>query len=108
MVAGRVLLSSARHHEFRVVRLDDSDERTTIEVETVHSGRLGDLFGLNRARFAVVEAAILATRLGLIPADEIRAAFDRLQPLVDKTGGPAEREAFDLLRAHIETGGQRP
>ncbi len=106
-VRGRILVSSARYHEFRVIDLDDRDDRATIRVETVASGRHGDLFGLNRAKHAVVEAAILATRLGIIPGPEIRNEFERLAPLVSKTGGPAEIEAFALLRAFVEAGGPR-
>jgi hypothetical protein len=106
VVAGRILLSSAHYYEFRVIAIDDSAERSTIRVETVGSGRLRDLFGLNRAKHAVVEAAILATRLGLVPIDAVRSEFARLSPLISKTGGPAEREAFGLLQAYVEAGGR--
>jgi hypothetical protein len=107
VVHGRILLSSARYHEFRVIDLDDRDDRATIRVETVASGRFRDLFGLNRAKHAVIEAAILATRLDLLPTDEIRLEFARLSPLVSKTGGEPEIEAFDLLKAYVEAGGRR-
>lgn len=103
VVRGRIVLSSARYYEFRVIDLDDRDDRTTFRVETVASGRLRDLFGLNRAKHAVVEAAILATRTALLPIDAIRADFRRLAPLVEKTGGADERRAFALLEAFLET-----
>ena len=108
VVRGRILITSARYHEFRVIEVDDREERATILVETVVSGRLRDLFGLNRAKHAVVEAAILATRIAFLPIATIRDDFGRLAPLVEKTGGPAERQAFDLLRDFIEaeTGGR--
>ena len=102
VVRGRILLTSARYYEFRMIELDDREERAMIRVETVASGRLRDLFGLNRAKHAVVEAAILATRLAFLPIAAIRADIGRLAPLVEKTGGPAERQAFDLLLAFIE------
>jgi len=51
--------------------------------------------------FAVVEAAILATRVHLLPAATITADFDRLAVLVQKTGGPREAEAFELLRDYV-------
>ena len=62
VVAGRILLDACRYYEFRVVELDDREDRTTIVAETVAQGRLRDFFGFNRAKHAVVEAAILATR----------------------------------------------
>ncbi|WP_435016484.1 DUF447 domain-containing protein [Tundrisphaera sp. TA3] len=113
VVRGRILASAARYHEFRVVELDDHNDRTRIVVETVAEGRLRDLFGLNRGKHAVVEAAILATRLAFLPRESVLDDFRRLAVLVDKTGGPAEREAFALLEAHARAhpgpdGGARP
>ncbi|WZO99889.1 DUF447 family protein [Isosphaeraceae bacterium EP7] len=106
LVNGRILLDACRYYEFRVTSLDDAEERTTIGAETVESGRLRDPFGLNRAKHAVVEAAILATRIRILPLDTILADLDRLAPLVDKTGGPAELAAFRLLRDHILSAAQ--
>jgi hypothetical protein len=101
-VRGLVLADSCRYFEFRVTSLNDRDERTTIEAEVVHSGRLRDFFGFNRGKHAVVEAAILATRLHLLPREDIAAEFRRLATLVEKTGGPKEREAFRVLQEHVE------
>ena len=102
VVQGRILATAARYHEFRVVAIDDRADRATIRAETVADGRLGDLFGLNRGKHAVIEAAILATRLAFLPRAEILDGFARLAPLVSKTGGPAEHRAFALLEAHVE------
>src|SRR5713101_7330212 len=96
-VRGFVLQDSCRYYEFRVVSLDDSEERTRIDAEVVHSGRLRDFFGLNRAKHAVVEAAILATRTEFLPLDEIEADYRKLAVLVSKTGGEEEHRAFALL-----------
>jgi hypothetical protein len=101
-VAGRVLVGACRYHEFRVVERDERDERTTLVVETVAEGRLRDFFGLNRAKHAVVEASILATRTSLLPLGEIFDDYRRLAPLVEKTGGPAEREAFLILNRYLD------
>jgi hypothetical protein len=38
----------------------------------------------------------------LLSASQIQDEIGRLQPLVDKTGGPAEHDAFDLLKATID------
>ena len=51
----------------------------------------------------MLEAAILATRVHLIPAEEIRAEYARLQVLVDKTAGPREREAMEFLTQYVES-----
>jgi len=101
VVAGLILIDACRHYEFRVVELDDREERTTIVVETVAQGRNRDFFGFNRAKHAVVEAAILATRVAWLPRDELLVEFRKLEVLVDKTGGPRERAAFTLLHRHV-------
>ena len=82
--------------------MDDRDERARFEAEVVHRGHLRDFFGFNRGKHAVLEAAILATRISLLPASEIRAEFARLRILVEKTGGAQENEAFAFLSEYVE------
>ena len=103
VVAGGSSLDACRYYEFRVIELDDRDERTTIAAETVAEGRLRDFFGFNRAKHAVVEAAILATRTRVPPdREDPRRSTGSWRVLVEKTGGPAEREAFALLTDHVQ------
>jgi hypothetical protein len=101
-VLGWVLPDACRYHEFRVTSCDDRAERTRFEAEIIHTGRQRDFFGFNRAKHAVVEAAILATRTALLPLDEIEAEYRKLAVLVEKTGGPQEHAAFSFLRQHLE------
>ena len=97
----QVLANACRWYEFRVTELDDRAERTSIECQVVHSGLIRDFFGLNRAKHAVVEAAILATRTEFIPIKQILDDFKKLSVLVEKTGGRDERRAFAFLLAHV-------
>lgn len=108
VVAGVVLTGACRYYEFEVVELDDRSPRTRIEARVVHMGRLRDFFGFNRARHAVLEAAILATRLHLTGAASVLAEFDRLSVSVEKTGGPAEHQAMAELRAFVVVAQDRP
>jgi hypothetical protein len=100
-VDGRVLASACRWYEFEIVDFDDRAERTSLTARVVHVGRLRDFFGFNRAKHAVLEAAILATRLHLLPREEIQRQFEALRIPVEKTAGPREREAFALLEAFV-------
>ena len=84
----RVVAAACRWYEFEIEACDDSHERTDIKARVVHCGRLRDFFGFNRARHAVLEAAILATRVHMLPPAGIEAEFSRLQIPVDKTAGP--------------------
>jgi hypothetical protein len=101
-VRGAVLADACRWYELRVVNLDDTSERTTIGCNVASGGTLREFFGFCRAKHAVVEAAILATRIGILADDEIKSELDRLSIRVEKTAGIQEREAFTFLLRHIE------
>jgi hypothetical protein len=100
-VRGFVLADCCRYFEFVVKEIDDSPDRVSIEAEVVHAGRVRDFFGFNRAKHAVVEAAILATRLHILPLAEVAAEFAKLRVIVGKTGGPDEFAAMDLLERRL-------
>jgi hypothetical protein len=102
-IAGFILSNACRWFAFQVQQLDDSAERTTIECSVVDRGTIRDFFGFNRAKHAVVEAAILATRLGILPAEQIRAEMQRLAIPVNKTAGDQERQAFSFLQQYIDS-----
>src|SRR5581483_1024370 len=70
-VRGHILAGACRYYEFRVRAIDDREERVNIDAEVLEAGRLRDFFGFNRAKHAVVEAAILATRVALLPRAQI-------------------------------------
>lgn len=101
-IDGAILSDACRWYEFEIEQLDDSHERADIRARVVHMGRLRDFFGFNRAKHAVLEAAILATRVHLLQPDELRQEFAWLKRAVDKTAGPREAEAFDLLQDYVE------
>ena len=100
-VNGHVLADTCRWYEFRVSGIDDSDERVTMTAEVVDRGTVREFFGFNRAKHAVLEAAILATRVDFLPHDEIVAELERLRSPVEKTAGPRESEAFEFLDKYI-------
>ena len=100
-VEGVILADACRWYAFRVDSLDDRDDRTRIVARVVDRGRMRDFFGFNRAKHAVVEAAILATRIGLLEPEHIRSELARLVLLVEKTGGRQERRAFSLLEQYV-------
>ncbi|HJQ80006.1 MAG TPA: DUF447 domain-containing protein [Lacipirellulaceae bacterium] len=100
-VEGVILTDACRWYAFRVESLDDRDERTAIVARVVDRGHLRDFFGFNRAKHAVIEAAIFATRIGLLDRQIILDEFERLASPVAKTGGIEERRAFEFLRQYV-------
>jgi uncharacterized protein len=100
-VEGAVLEDACSWREVRVEAIDDSAERARVTTVVVAAGTGREFLGLNRARHAVLEASILASRARLLAADEIRGELARLQPLVDKTAGPREREAMAYVTQRL-------
>ena len=100
-VAGRILEDCCRWFEFRITERDVSDERSVMQAEIVASGEQRPFLGFNRARHAVLEAAILATRVHLLRRAEVASALSFLEPAVHKTGGAAEQEAFRMLQTYV-------
>jgi hypothetical protein len=100
-VRGAVLEAACSWRELEVRAIDDTPPRSRIETAVVHKGFRREFLGFNRARNAVLEAAILATRTHLLPAQQVRDDYERLQVIVDKTAGPREREAMALLTEYV-------
>lgn len=100
VIEGWRLADACRWLEFEIV--DQSVEgprgRMTARVVADEVGR--PFFGFNRASHAVLEAAILATRVHLTPRAETISELVRLRPLVEKTGCEIHHEAFSLLERH--------
>ncbi|HEX6316712.1 MAG TPA: DUF447 domain-containing protein [Gemmatimonadaceae bacterium] len=101
-IDGQIIADACRWYAFRVVDCDDSQERTRIGCEVVAHGSMRDFFGFNRAKHAVVEAAILATRIHLLQPDEVERQMRQLAVWVEKTGGEQEQRAFEFLKAYVD------
>jgi uncharacterized protein len=108
VVRGVVLEAACSWREVRVQSLDETPPRARIETRVVHRGFRREFLGFNRARHAVLEAAILATRIHLLPPQQVREEFARLQVIVDKTAGPREREAMALLTDYVRGAARAP
>ena len=103
VVRGVVLADCCAWRELEVRAIDSTPPRSRIETTTVHRGTRRDFIGFNRARHAVLETAIYATRLHMLPRDFIERELARLQVIVDKTAGPREFEAMALLADFIRS-----
>ena len=97
-----VVGNSCRWYEFQVCHISMDSARATIQCNTINRVYNREFFGFNRAKYAVVEASILATRIDFLPLSEIQSQMFTLAKLVEKTGGPREREAFDFLNEFVD------
>jgi uncharacterized protein len=101
VVRGVVLEAACSWREVEVVRVDDTPPRSRIETRVVHRGFRREFIGFNRARHAVLEATILATRTHLLSAEHIREELARLQVIVDKTASPREQAAMAFVSEYV-------
>jgi hypothetical protein len=103
VVRGVVLADCCSWREVTVRSVDSTPPRSRIETHVVHRGVRREFIGFNRARHAVLEAAIYATRLHLLPRTFVESELARLQVIVDKTAGPEELEAMALLAEYVRS-----
>jgi len=101
VVDGVVLVACCSWREVEVRSVDSTPPRSRIETAVVHRGVKREFIGFNRARHAVLEAAIYATRVHLLPRPFLESELERLRVIVEKTAGPHEFEAMTLLTDHI-------
>ncbi len=107
-VEGLILTGACRYYELQVVEVDDRDPRTTVRAQVVSQGCLRDFFGFNRARHAVVEAAILATRVHLTGPQPVLSQYEQLQTIIDKTGTQREHQAMICLWQYVRESAANP
>jgi len=101
VIAGQRLAQALSHIEVEVGRFDDDAERPRFYCQVKHRAMHAPFTGFNRAQAAVLEAAILVSRLHRLPAEKIDRELDYLRIAVNKTAGPNERQAWDWLMARI-------
>jgi len=98
------LAAALAHAELVVDAVMEDAQRPRFRCRVVHRATHAPFEGLNRAKAAVVEAAILVSRLGMLPREKIEQEIAYLEIAVAKTAGPAEQEAWNWLmeaiRAH--------
>ena len=80
---------------------EDDEKRPNIVCDVKKSTILKPFLGFNRAQFSVIEAAVLISRLGMIPMEKIDKEIEYLKIGIDKTSGPHEKEAWEWIQKKI-------
>ncbi len=102
-IGGGVLEAALAHVEVKVQRVEDDELRPRFYCKPCYRETHAPFAGFNRAQAAVVEAAILVTRLDRLPADKVHREIEYLAIAVDKTAGERERRAWEWLMERIES-----
>jgi hypothetical protein len=101
-VEGVRLAECHGHMELAVIDVADDTMRPRFRCRVVHAAAHRPFCGFNRAQAAVLEAAILSTRLAMLPRAKVESEIAYLDIAISKTAGAAEREAWGWLMAKIE------
>lgn len=104
-VAPPTMANAGTVWETLVYGFDETVEPAIILAEVVYSQENGSSFtGFCRAKMAVLEAAIAATRCHLAP-ELLMKYWNHWLVIVEKTGGTQEFQAFDRIHAYLKNKG---
>lgn len=101
-VNGVRLRDAVSHWELAVARVADDAMRPRFHCRVVHTRSHKPWGGYNRAEAAVLELAVLTTRLSMLPPEKIDAELAYLEIAISKTAGPREQEAWDWLMERVK------
>jgi hypothetical protein len=106
-VAGVRLACAIRHVELEIAEHVDDAQRAVLRMAQVHEASHSPFIGFNRAQAAVVEGAVLISRLHMLAPEKIATEMAYLQIAIDKTASAAEREAWGWLQDAVEANRSR-
>lgn len=101
-VAGFRLADTLTHKELKLVKVEDHAVRPKLFLEVVHTEQHQSFQGFNRAQAAVIELAVLVSRLTRLSKEKVTAEMQYLQIAVDKTAGERELEAWGWLVEKVD------
>jgi len=101
-VSGVRLEHCVSHWELAVDRVTEDEQRPRFHCRVVHVATHNVWSGYNRAEAAVLELAVLTTRLAMLPPEKIEAELTYLEIAISKTAGPREKEAWGWLMERVE------
>lgn len=101
-IDGLRLVESLAHAELEVARREDDELRPQFHCRVIHEVTHAPFHGFNRAQGAVIELAILVSRLDRLSRDKIEREIDYLKIAIDKTEGVREREAWEWLMTEVD------
>lgn len=100
-VDGYVLQAALAHRELQLVDVREDALRPELTFEVVHEAMHRPFRGFNRAQAAVLEAAVLVSRLHMLPPEKVASEIAYLSIAIEKTAGEHEQQAWDWLMERI-------
>lgn len=100
-IKGGRLAECVSHWELKVENVIEDELRPRFICAIVHRETHKPWEGFNRAQAAVLELAVLTTRLNMLPPEKIENELKYLEIAISKTAGPREEEAWGWLLEKI-------
>lgn len=91
------LATALSHLLLELVDMQDDPQRPRLRLACRDEAAHAPFIGINRAQAAVVEGAVLVSRLHMLPSAKVDTELAYLQIAIDKTAGPDEHEAWGWL-----------
>jgi len=88
--------------EVKAINFIENKIRPRFECKILKETSLGPFKGFNRAQLSVIEAAILFSRIDILPINKIKREINYLQIAIDKTAGITEKIAWNKLIKEIK------
>ncbi len=101
-VKGFRLVDCLAHSELSLVEVREDEVRPTLIMKKIADFNHKPFTGFNRAQAAVIELAVLVSRLHMLPREKIETELQYLKIAIDKTAGPREIEAWAWLVEKID------
>lgn len=96
-ITGFRLADTLVHQELKLIHVKDDEVRPQLFLEVLHTVQHQAFKGFNRAQAAVIELAVLVSRLKRLPMEKITQEMEYLTIAIEKTAGPRELEAWGWL-----------
>jgi hypothetical protein len=101
-ITGYRLKETLSHKELKLVKINEDTLRPQLFLEVIHEVHHQSFLGFNRAQAAVLELAVLASRLNMLAKDKVLSEMQYLQIAIDKTAGEHELQAWIWLTEKVD------
>ncbi len=101
-IVGYRLTETLAHKELKLVDVREDETRPKLLMEVVHEAQHLPFQGFNRAQAAVLELAVLTSRLNMLAKDKVLSEMQYLQIAIDKTAGERELQAWGWLTEKVD------
>jgi len=96
-INGFRLENTLQHVELALIEVREDAVRPQLVMQRIFTQHHRAFNGFNRAQAAVIELAVLVSRLHMLPIEKIQTEMQYLQIAIDKTAGENELQAWGWL-----------